>query len=220
MTSDFEKQLQLVKQLGFRAVREIKINLAVVTSDKEFNLAGNFFYVKDAPNNEYYIDVKINSSGADPISWTKQTGFLHPFTRLYITTPADQAGTMKILIAAEAPGLFDVVDHRTAASATLNDILEQLEGGTIDGQTGPEFDVGLAAIELLPFQSSRVGFSLQAKSTNTGNIYIGFYDGVLTTGFWFAELQPGQPLMKSNYRGPLWAISDTANQKLGWGFWQ
>ncbi len=209
MKTDFEEQLQLVKQLGFRSVREIPINLAVVVSDKEFNLAGNYFYIKDAPSSEVYIEVKINSSGAGPISWTKQTGFVHPFNRLYITTPTGQTGTMKILIAAEAPHFFEVLDHR---------IETQILGSLDLGLQPNERTVGLESVNMALAYAGRRGYHIQSKSTNTGKIYIGIRYDVSTTK-WSIELQPGQLWYTDNYRGEIWAISDTADQKTGLMGW-
>ncbi|MBA7680192.1 hypothetical protein ES703_88502 [subsurface metagenome] len=216
--SEFEKQLQLVKQLGFRAIREISIDLTNIVADKEYNIAGNFFYIKDAPDSEVYIEVKVNSSGVSPISWTKQTGFLHPFNRLYITTPTGQTGTMNILIAAEAPGLFNILDHRSAMSDTMVGILNELKGQAEPGKDGAERIIGITENIVFNAEPNRRAMTMQAKSSNTGVIYLGFTNAVTLTSC-FAELQPGQACMIDDYRGPIHAISDTADQRLIWGSW-
>lgn len=214
MRSDFQEQLDLVHKLGLRAAQQIEINLAVVTDDHEYNITGNFFYVKDAPDTDVYVDVKVNSSDQPAVSWTKQTGFRHPFDRLYITTPAGQVGTMKILIAAESPKLFDVVDNRSAVSEATEDILTELRGDT----TPEDYDqatVGVAQVEVLAANADRKSFEIQAKSTNIGIVYIGF-DNAVTSTKWWAELQPGQSCDGDDYRGALHAIASAAAQLIGY----
>lgn len=215
---DFRQQLDQVHRMGLNPMRPLTIDLSIVKEDREFNLAGNFFYIKDAPGSTEYIKVKVNSSGGPAINWTKQTGFVLPFNRLYITTPSGQTGTMTILIASESPELFDILDHRSAISASIDGILTELQGITAAGTDGTEKTVGVAAGSVLAANSSRKAFNLQAKSTNTGKIYLGFTNGV-TTIKWFAELQAGQSCMMDDYRGPVFAIADAADQKLGWGEW-
>lgn len=216
MRTEFQKQLELVHRLGIRAAQQIDINLAVVADDKEYNLTGNFFYIKEAPDSDVYVNVKVNSSDQPPVSWTKQTGFRHPFDRLYITTPAGQAGTMKILIAAEAPELYAVIDNRSAISEATDKILAESRGDTTPENWGDEITVGLAAVEILAANADRKSCIIQAKSTNTGIVYIGYDDTVLATK-WIAELGPGGPFTADDYRGTLFAIADTAAQLVGYG---
>lgn len=214
MESEFQKQLELVHRLGLQAVQQININLAVETIDKEYNLTGNFFYVKDAPDVEMYIDVKVNSSGQPAVSWSKQTGFRHPFDRLYITTPAGQTGTMKILIASESPSLFEILDNRSAVSEATEGVLAELRGDL----TAEDFDqatIGVVQSEVLAANAERKSFSIQAKSTNTGIVYIGFDATVLATKWW-AELLPGESCDGDDYRGPLHAIASADGQLIGY----
>ena len=216
MESEFRQQLDQVHKMGLAPVREIEINLAIVKPDREFNLAGNFFYIKDAPGPTEYIEVKVNSSGKPAISWSKQTGFIQLFNRLYITTPAGQIGTMKILIASEAPALFDILDHRSAISSAIEGILDELEGDVTPENWGTEKTVGVAQSEVLAVNADRKACCIQAKSTNTGKVYIGYDNTVLTTK-WIAELQAGQSYSTDDYRGPLHAIASAADQLVGYG---
>ena len=219
MQSDFREQLDLVHKLGIRAVQQIEINLAVVTPDHEYNLTGNFFYVKEAPDADVYVDVKVNSSDQTAVSWKKQTGFRHPFNRLYITTPAGQTGTMKILIASESPQLFEVIDNRSAVSESTDGILDQIKGDVTPETWGNEKTVSSAGPnEILAANADRKAFSIQAKSTNTGIVYIGF-DNSVTTTKWWAELEAGDPCGGDDYQGPLFARADTAGQLVGYGEW-
>lgn len=219
MGKDFKTQLDLVHRLGLQAAQQIEINLAVVVQDKEYNISGNFFYIFGAPDQTSEINVKINGSNNTAISWVKQTGFIHPFNRLYITTPAAQAGTMKILVAAEAPELFDVIDNRSAISQGVQDIVDQLEGDLVPETWGTQKTVGqFAAVQILAANAERKACIVQAKNSNMGIVYIGFDDTVTITK-WVAELQASQAFPIDNYRGAVFAIADTAAQLVGYGEW-
>lgn len=214
MESDFREQLELVHRLGIQAAKPIEINLAVVKADQEYNITGNFFYVKDAPDAESYVNVKVNSSDQSAVSWSKQTGFRHPFDRLYISTPAGQTGTMKILIASESPQLFEVIDNRSAVSEATEGILDELRGDV----TPEDYDqatVGLAQSQVLAANADRKSFSIQAKLNNAGIVYVGF-DNTVSSTKWWAELQPGQSCEGDDYRGPLHAIATAADQLVGY----
>lgn len=214
MEPDFRSQLDEVHRMGLAPARQIDINLAEVLPDREFNLAGNFFYIKDAPGLTEYIEVKVNSSGRPAVSWTKQTGFIQPFNRLYITTPAGQTGTMKILIASEAPTLFDILDNRSAISEATQGVLDELQGD-VTPEDYNQATIGVAQSEVLAANVDRKSFSIQAKSTNTGIVYIGFDNTVISTKWW-AELQPGESCDGDDYRGPLHAIASAAGQLIGY----
>jgi len=213
---EFQQQLEQVRFL--QNAQQFEINLALVQIDKPYNLAGNYFYVLEAPDQTSYIEVKTNATNQPAISWVKQTGFIQPFTQFYITTPAGQAGTMRILIASMAPELFTVVDNRSAISLTMSDVLAQLQGDILPENWDTEKTVGTAAVLILAANANRKGCNVQAKSTNTGIIYVGFTNTV-TSSKWVAELQPGMSFSIDDYRGDIYAIATVAGQLVGWGEW-
>lgn len=214
----FQEQLDMVRKVGLQAVQEIVINLAVVAVDHEYNLSGNYFYVKEAPDQNMYVEVKINGSNNKAIAWTKQTGFIHPYNRLYITTPAGQAGTMTILLASEAPELFNVVDNRSAISLTMADVLGELQGD-VTPESCAVIAVGVAQAQLLAANADRKGCSICSDILNTGNIYLGYDNTVTTAANWFHVLTPGGSYHIDNYRGPIHAIATIAAQAVGVGEW-
>ena len=75
--------------------------------------------------------------------------------------------------------------------------------------------IGVAQSQVLAANADRKSFSIQAKSTNTGFIYIGF-DNTVTSTKWWAELQAGQSCDGDDYRGPLHAIATLAGQLIGY----
>jgi len=97
-------------------------------------------------------------------------------------------------------------------------ILEELQGDVLPQDWGTEKTVGIAAVEILNAETDRKSAFIQSKQVNTGLIYVGF-DNTVSTSKWVAELQPGAAFSVDDYRGPLFAISDTAAQLVGWGEW-
>ncbi|GAJ08469.1 unnamed protein product, partial [marine sediment metagenome] len=79
-----------------------------------------------------------------------------------------------------------------------------------------EKTIGIAASVVMALNAARHSLSVQAKSTNTGIIYIG-YDDTVTTTKWIAELQPGQSYSTDDWKGTIYAIATVAEQKLGFG---
>ena len=125
---------------------------------------------------------------------------------------------MRILIASMAPELFTVVDNRSAISLTMSDVLAQLQGDILPENWDTEKTVGTAAVLILAANANRKGCNVQAKSTNTGIIYVGFTNTV-TSSKWVAELQPGMSFSIDDYRGDIYAIATVAGQLVGWGEW-
>lgn len=77
----------------------------------------------------------------------------------------------------------------------------------------------LGAYKILFEQKNRVGFCIQAKSTNTGKIYLGCDLSVSSTR-WFAELQAGMACTSNEYCGEIWAKADVIDfQHLGYVSW-
>jgi hypothetical protein len=216
--TEFRDQLKEVQTLGLQGAQEIVLDLAVVAVDKEYNLTGNFFYVKEAPDQTSYIQVRVNRSSQAPISWMKQTGFIGPFSKLYITTPAGQAGLMRVLIAAESPTYFDIIDNRSAVSESMNNVLDELRGDVLPENWGTEKTIGIAAAIVLAANVNRKACIVQSKAINTGLVYLGF-DNTVTSSKWVAELQPGMAFPIDDYRGPIYAIASAAGQLVGYGEW-
>lgn len=98
----------------------------------------------------------------------------------------------------------------------LGDILAEMTGLASGEIWDTEKTIGVAASVVMAANAARHSGAVQAKSTNTGKIYIG-YDNTVTTIKWIAELQPGQSYSVDDWLGTLYAIADTADQLLGYG---
>ncbi len=217
---DLTEILSLVERgvLAEPVVKRIPLDNA---RTKEFmSLTGNYFAVINASALDATISVGFNRADADLISFTQGLIMRRPYTKLFISNTA-QAGTwVDLLIGTTSPELLEVLDNRTAlvSSTLLTNILDQLKGGTAFQTWDTEKTVGLAEGIVIASNVLRKGAMIQAKSSNTGKIYIGFNNTVTSTK-WVAELSPGMSFSIDDYQGDLYAISDTAGQLAGWGEW-
>ena len=96
----------------------------------------------------------------------------------------------------------------------MESILAQLRGD-VTPEDYNQATIGVAQSEVLAENTDRKSFSIQAKSTNTGIVYVGF-DNLVTSTKWFAELQPGQSCDGDDYRGPLYVIGSAPLQRAGY----
>lgn len=210
----FSKKINYVRRASMGVPKTFVINLAVPIIDQPYHISGNIYYVWSAPNAEDYIDVKVNKSSEPALRCLRQTGLITPYDKLLITTPADQTGDMVILYGTESPEMLEVIDNRSVTAIGLAGILAELQGDQVP-ENWNEAAVGLAAVQILAANADRKSFSIQAKSTNTGIVYVGFDNTVLATTWW-AELQAGQSCNGDDYRGPLFAIATVAAQAVGY----
>ncbi len=216
----FQQQLEKTRALT-RALHSLDIDLSDAATDRQYSLAGNLFYVLHAPDNEIYINIKINDQNNPAHKLVKGLGFLVAHEALYITTPAGQAGTMTILHGFSDPDLFSVIDNRPGLVDDLASIRDELRGDTTfegyDAVVVPQTTSGIVWGE----NATRKAISIQALSTNTDVIFLGF-DSDLTiggSGKWAFELQPGQAVTIDDYRGDFYAVSASSGQIIGIGEW-
>ena len=99
---------------------------------------------------------------------------------------------------------------------SLVEILTEMTGVSSGEVWGTEKNIGVAASVVMAVNASRHSGTVQAKSTNSGIIYIGYDDNVLSTK-WIAELQAGQSFSFDDWLGTIYAIATAADQKLGYG---
>ncbi len=213
----FEEAIRFIKDHSAGIPRSFSIDLAIAEADREYSISGNVLYVMSAPDGDSYIEVKFNGINQSAIRLYAQMGLVTPFEKFYVTTPAGQAGDMVLLNAMEAPDLLEVIDNRSATSADLAAVRNELQGDL----THEDFDqttVGAAAVEVIAANVDRKGCTIQALSTNTGIVYLGF-DNTITAAVNFFELLPSMSFTFDDYRGAVYAFGSVAGQVVSWGEW-
>lgn len=213
----FPSTIEEVRRRDAAVPKRLDIDLGLVLNDFEYGISGNLFVVWQAPDESSYINVKINKVQEQSIPFSVHTGIRTPFDKLFITTPAGQAGTLTILYGTEAPELLELIDNRSITAAGVGGVLEELRGDLTEENWGTEITVGnAAAIQILAANVARKACIIQAKAVNTGIVYIGF-DNTVATNKWIAELQAGMSFNVDDYRGDLYARADAAGQLVGYG---
>ncbi len=220
--AQFAEKIELVKKSSMGVPKIINIDLGIVIVDQPYDIAGNVFYIFSAPGESDYVGVKVNETREPRIDFSVHCGLQTPFYRLYVTTPAGQAGTMQIIYGTEAPELMEILDHRSTTVGGVGGILDELRGDVTPEFPGAEQAVGVVQTPLLAVNANRKGCTICADILNTGNIYLGFDNTVTTSAggnIWFHVLTPGASFSMNDYRGPIHGIATIAGQSVGTGEW-
>lgn len=218
MLQDFTEKIEFVRKISMGVPKTLEIDLSIAIKDQVYDISGNLFYFFSAPGESEYIGIKVNETREPVINYSVHSGLITPFYRLYITTPGAQAGTAVLIYGTEAPDLLQIIDNRSTTVAGVGGILDELRGDLTRETVGEEKTVGVSAVLVVPANAMRKACILQAKSTNTGNVFI-FVDVGVSFTRWFAELQPGMSFAVDDYRGDIYAKSEVNGQKIGWGEW-
>lgn len=219
---NFQEQVEAARKLS-RALHSFDIDLALWQTDKEYAIAGNFFYVLHTPELTDYINIRFNEISNPSLKLELGLGFRSYYERVFITTPGGQTGSMTIFHGLVDPEQFAIIDNRTQAGwLVLESILKQLRG-VIGAERSAQVAYGgatvsLTAVELIATKDTRVGCTIQADATNTGIIYLGF-SNIVSSTIYFRELAAGQVWESNNYTGPVWGIASIASQKTVNGRW-
>ena len=216
----FAQKIEYVRRGPVGVPKMFAIDLGVAAIDVPFNLSGNMFRIWSAPDEASYVNIKVNASSEPAVPYQIHTGAKTPFDKLLITTPAGQAGEMLIIFGTEAPDMLEMIDDRSTTVAGVGGVLDELRGDlTPENFTGVTITAAPGATAIFAARADRKSCIIQALSTNTGSVFLGFADTVTVggaPGIWFAELQPGMAWSCDDYRGPVWGIA-TAQQIVGSG---
>lgn len=219
--STFTEKIDYVRRASMGVPKTFRIDLTVPIVDQKYDISGNLFYIWTSPDEASFVNIKVNNNREPGIPYVAQTGLNTPFDKLYITTPAGQAGEMVIIYATEAPDLLQLIDNRSVTAMNLADLLLELRGDVTPENWG-EITVGVAAVQLLAANVDRKACSICSDANNAGNIYLGFTNGVTTAAggnLWVECLRPGESWGVDDYRGPIYAIATVAAQLVGTGEW-
>jgi hypothetical protein len=213
-----EELIKLVKKGDIAEPTLLEYDLDVAVSDKYVAITGNFFGVLSSTDAAVSVRVRFNKINSPEFTLTQGLYFIRPYDQVFISWDAQASKAVKIISSPLAPELYQIIDNRSEQQQTtyLQTIAEELKGSS-SGSYDTQKTVGTTpAVEVLAANTSRKSFVVQAAKANTGLIYIG-YDNTVTTTKAIAELQPGQALVFDDYQGTVYAIADTAAQKLFFG---
>lgn len=216
----FAEKISYVRRGPVGVPKMFTIDLGTPLVDQVYGVAGNMFRIWSAPDESSYVTIKINEPGEPAIPYQVHTGTKTPFDKLLITTPAGQAGDMQIIYGTEAPDLLEMIDDRSTTVAGVGGVLDELRGDLVhEAFIGIAIGAAPGATLIAAARGDRKSMIVQALSSNTGNVFLGYLDTVTVggaPGVWFAELQPGQAWGVDDYRGPVYGIA-TAAQVVGTG---
>jgi hypothetical protein len=127
---------------------------------------------------------------------------------------------MMLIYGNEAPDMLEMIDQRSTTVAGVGGVLEELRGDvTPENFIGITITAAPGATMIMAARDARKSCCIQARSTNTGSVFLGFANTVTVggaPGIWFAELQAGAAWTCDDYRGPVYGIA-TAQQYVGSG---
>ncbi len=187
-----------------------EITLAAGAKKRVHEVASFFMLVSNTGSKKIRISIDDSPLSEMPIGYEysekKEDEF---YTHIDFHNPNAAQVTVEYIMSTGIIRTFPTV-------ITLLQLLEQMAGLSSGQIWDTEKTIGVAASVVMALNADRHSGAVQAKSTNTGKIYIG-YDNSVTLTKWIAELQPGQSCSFDDWLGPIFAISDTAAQLLGYG---
>ena len=216
----FAQKIDYVRRGPVGVPKMFTIDLGTPFIDQPFNISGNMFRIWSAPDESSWVTIKINQSGEPAVPYQVHTGARTPFDKLLITTPQGQAGDMIIVYGTEAPDMLEMIDDRSTTVAGVGGVLDELRGDlAYEAFIGITIAAAPGATAIMAARAARKSCIIQALSTNTGSVFLGFANTVTVggaPGIWFAELQPGMSWTCDDYRGPVYGIA-AAQQIVGSG---
>ena len=216
----FEQAVSRIRKERLTMFRVQPFLLDTAQTNFKFAMAGNFLYALETTDANVSINVRVNNLSEQTFTLRQGLGCVTPFQDLYFTWEAQAGKSITLVIGVEAKKFLEFIDNRSQAQSTsvLEEIRDQLKGDTAEENWDTEKTIGTSASLVLASNSNRKSFVVQSKESNTGLIYLGFGSSV-TSSKWFKQLEPGETFGLSNILAPIYAISDTAGQLLGYGEW-
>ncbi|MBA7495374.1 hypothetical protein ES702_05956 [subsurface metagenome] len=220
----FDETIEYLRKSSIGTPKRINIDLSVAHTDQELGVAGNFIYIIDATTFENNsVDLKLNEQREPAFTYYKMMGILSPFEKFYYSNAAQVGGWITIMYGTLAPTFLNIIDNRSPGYDFLNAINtvldEQLRGDTLpDAWNRYAVTNAAGGVEIWPVNLTRRELLINADSTNTGLIYVGFDNTVAATKA-IAALAAGQSLGLEAYRGIIRCIASAAGQFIFGGEW-
>lgn len=173
------KDLGELVKAGTGQPYQLTIDLSQAIADMPFNLAGRVFAIWSAPTSAENILVRFNRRDAHQIMFTRGKVLAVPYTKLYITVPAGQAGTMQVLYGPDAFDVLRIYPNAPEHDAIMDDILTRLtailaEAAEFGGIAQPVIMItNVAADANTPGADHDCTAALiRALTTNTGLVWV------------------------------------------------
>lgn len=190
------------------AFRELK--LAAGAKKRVHEVASFFMLVSNTGSKKIRISIDDSPLSEMPIGYEysekKEDEF---YTHIDFQNPNVAEVTVEYIMSTGVIRTFPTI-------IALLQLLSEMTGLSSGEIWDEEKTIGVAASVIMALNANRHSGAVQAKSTNTGKIYIG-YDNTVTTTKWIAELQPGQSYSFDDWLGTIYAIATAADQLLGYG---
>lgn len=204
---EFDEAIEFVRKSSIGTPKKIDVDLSVATANLEMNIAGNFFYIKEASDNAVYLNVRFNELREPSFRMRKMQGFYTPFYKFILDFPAQAGGTIEIVYGTLAKDFIDVIDNRSAAADEMSEVVNELAGDLVAENVGSRVGVNAAATLLLAANADRKSCIIQHDpvTPGVGFICLGFTNAVTVAQF-FAALAPGDVFTIDDYRGAIYGI--------------
>jgi hypothetical protein len=208
----FEEKIEYVRVMRLSLPRKVRIALDVAKEDYQLQITGNYIRAVEATNTGSNIEIKFNNIDGDKLKFTKGFCVKTPFTEIYITHEAQAGEYIELTVASLGDDLFNIEDDRSEGfQVSILENIRDDQRATIGSDNAEETVGNAAEVGLLAANLSRKNFSVQAKDTNRGVIYILYKTGVASDKY-KVILQAGQVLSDDKWRGAVVAIASAAGQ--------
>lgn len=117
--------------------------------------------------------------------------------------------------------LWELIDEKFSSlpnKAQVKEIIDKLEGDFEGSTFCPVIGTTFPTSPIIQKNALRHTLVVSADILNTGVIYLGFDNRVSSTNY-FMVIAGGDFIAMDDFKGSLWAIASTANNRLGLGEW-
>ena len=198
-----EDIIKLVEQGVLGEPQIIRVNLDDATTNKLFNISGNFIALQDASDVTTSIKIGFNRANNAKIPFTKGLQMVVPYRNFFGTWEAQAGKYVDLLCYSFAPELFQIIDNRSAqaSTATLESILGQLTGDDTAEIEGEQFTLDGTSQTAIASNTDRKGCMIYNPMGN--NLVYVRLGGTVTSANCAFILQSGQNFTIDDYQGAI-----------------
>lgn len=213
-----EDQIRAVEKGDVADAQILTYDLTTAFTNKQIDIAGNFFGVISATDANVTASIEFNKIGSGAIPFTKQLYMIRPFGKIFLTSSAQANKTITFIISSFANQAFGVQDNRSQSdiASSLDDIQENTnslkEGTTGTFASHVSLTATATAVSAVSANASISETIIQADFDNTDYVYLGF-DNTTTNTKYLVKLKAGQVFSTNQFKGAIFAYGHTGTQK-------